>query len=75
MKTLRETTDNFERALEYAKFGYRLIPIQPQSKVPTMRWKEFQTRAPTEEELRRWFSATRNNVAFVTGIDLVVTAK
>jgi hypothetical protein len=35
-------------------------------KVPAIAWKEFQTRRPTEDELRDWF-ATDQNVAIITG--------
>ena len=36
-------------------------------KVPAIPWKEFQTRLPTSNELRVWFSAEPVNLAVVTG--------
>ena len=35
-------------------------------KVPTLAWREFQNRRPTEDEIRAWFSAPRN-IAVITG--------
>lgn len=42
-------------------------------KVPAIAWREFQTRRPTEDELRGWF-AVQQNLAVITGAvsDVVV---
>src|SRR5262245_8222100 len=36
-------------------------------KTPLLRWKPFQTRLPTRDELERWFGADPMNLAVVTG--------
>ena len=54
-------------AKEYVhKFGYSVIPVG-KDKRPLIDWKEFQTRYPTDEELEKWFSDGKSNIAIVTG--------
>jgi hypothetical protein len=36
-------------------------------KVPSIPWREFQTRLPTADEIREWFGRTPMNLAVVTG--------
>jgi hypothetical protein len=36
-------------------------------KVPALAWREFQTRLPTEAEIRTWFGGAPMNIAVVTG--------
>jgi hypothetical protein len=45
-------------ALEYRRHGWSIIPIAAGTKKPPkrFRWKRFQKRLPTEEEVREWFS-------------------
>ena len=60
--------------------GLSIIPIPPpdgrhDGKTPAMPWREYQTRLPTEAEIREWFSSDpAANVAVVTGAisDVVV---
>lgn len=58
--------------------GLSVIPVpRPQpgvpdgqpgdGKVPAIRWKDYQTRLPTDAELEAWFSATPLNLAVITG--------
>jgi len=63
-----------DAALEYLRLGYRPIPLPPGSKGKGMRlkWKMYQSRPPSAEEIRHWFSQGEPNVAFVTGDGLVV---
>ncbi len=46
------------KLLDYAKayldFGWSLIPIAPDSKKPTVKWTEFQTRRATVDEIDEW---------------------
>ena len=55
--------------------GFSLVPIRSGDKVPAVRWKEFQSRRPTRDELDCWFGgATNYNVGIVTGaISKIVT--
>lgn len=57
----------YEAALEYVNRGYSVIPLRPRSKTPLLDWKPYQTRKPTEAELRQWFQNTENNIGIVTG--------
>jgi hypothetical protein len=63
-------------ALDYAlwldSLGLCVIPIprpdgRHDGKVPAILWREFQTRHPTENEIRGWFGDTPLNLAIVTG--------
>jgi hypothetical protein len=55
-------------ALEYLGRGFAVVPQLPRAKHPCLRWKEFQTRLPTEEELRRWFRRwPKAGVAIILG--------
>ena len=59
-------------ALEYLKLGFRPIPLPAGSKAASIRWKEFQTSSPTEDQVREWFSTGTPNIALVTGAGVVV---
>jgi len=53
-------------ALEYLKLGFS--PIPSRNKVPTLpSWKEYQTRKPTEEEVKEWFSNPKNQISLICG--------
>lgn len=60
-------------AVEYLKKGWSLFPCLPLEKKPALKWKEFQERVPTEEEIEEWFSSDKEdskappNLAIVTG--------
>ena len=71
------SASSLETALDLWRRGLSIIPVprprpgvEPGSpgdgKVPSMPWKEFQQRRPTEEELRSWFGSEMN-LAIVTG--------
>src|ERR1035437_3231707 len=54
-------------ALGYLKRGWSVIPCG-KDKVPSIPWKEFQTRYATEEEVRSWFEKyPEAQVGIVTG--------
>jgi hypothetical protein len=49
-----------------AAAGLRVFPLKPRDKKPVGPWKEFQDRAPTEDELALW-DAGNYNVGIVCG--------
>ncbi len=57
-----------ESALELWRSGFSVIPIRSGGKRPLVSWIEYQSRRPTEEEIRRWWQQYPNaNVGIVTG--------
>lgn len=57
---------NLEAALAAAAIGYRCIPCLPETKIPAVRWKAYQSEAPTEAQYRSWFADIRTNIAIIT---------
>jgi len=54
-------------ALKYLSKGASVIPVGADKK-PAILWKEYQTRLPTEEEVKKWWTDYPNaNVGIVTG--------
>lgn len=47
--------DSFALAYGLVSEGFSVIPLCPRNKVPARKWKEFQTRIATVEELKDWF--------------------
>lgn len=45
-----------------------MIPLRPRSKEALIKWTEYQTRLPTQEELSQWFTSSTANIAIVTGL-------
>jgi hypothetical protein len=43
-------------AMEYLRRGWSVVPQMPRAKRPCVRWKPFQDRLPTVEELTDWFA-------------------
>lgn len=66
-----------EAAIKYSNLGYSPIPIMPpkadmegkdENKKPPISWKPFQTRKPTEEEIRGWSQKyPSSRIALITG--------
>lgn len=54
-------------AKKYINMGWSVIPIPARSKFPTIKWKEYQTRQATNQELLQWFSNMQNQIGIVTG--------
>ncbi len=71
MERCPDCTGNLAWARHYRDRGYRSIPILPGTKAAAVKWKRFQTEAPTDDDYRRWFAGTRNNIAILCG-ELVV---
>lgn len=51
----------------YQSLGFSIIPLDYKTKKPSIDWKEYQKRKPTEEELKTWFNGTKTNIAVVCG--------
>ena len=57
-----------EEALELLELGWSVIPIRPETKRPRVKWKEFQTRLPTIEEIEDWWTHyPEDPIALITG--------
>lgn len=54
-------------AISYLQRGWSILPCG-KNKIPLISWKEFQTRMPTEEEVKRWFKQfPEAQVGIITG--------
>lgn len=61
-----------QHARYYIKVGLRPIPVEPRGKKPEGEWKRWQTEAPTDAHLVRWFgNGARRNVGLVLGRGLL----
>jgi len=70
MSRLHSPRDNSRllAALEGLALGLRPIPVREDSKVPHVTWREFEGRAPSEDEVVEWWSRWPGaNLAFLTG--------
>jgi len=55
-------------ALDYLRRGWSVIPLQPRSKLPLLRWEEYQHRLAGEAELAEWFYRwPEANIGVITG--------
>ena len=57
-------------ALKYInELEWSVVPIIPGQKNPPVKWKEFQKRLPTEEEVRLWWGKKyrKAGIALITG--------
>jgi hypothetical protein len=54
-------------ALDYRDQGRSVIPVEPNSKVPAVRWGRFQVERATESQIRRWWDFADFNVGLVCG--------
>ena len=63
----RGDLSRLEVALDLLRRGYAVIPAG-QDKAALIKWREFQNRLPTEDEVRSWFTQFPTaNIAVVTG--------
>jgi len=63
---MTETT--LEIAIRFAEYGYSIIPIDPNTKTPLVKWREFQNRIASEEEMTRWLARwPKAQIAMATG--------
>lgn len=57
-----------EKAKAYLMAGLSVLPANKAQKRPCLpQWSEFQTRLPTEEEVRRWFVQAQEAICIVCG--------
>jgi hypothetical protein len=64
--SFRTKQRTYKYAETYVKLGFSVIPLS--GKKPTIKWAQYQTRQPTEEELEEWFLKGENyNIGIVTG--------
>lgn len=62
------TNQTLEMALEYQRQGFSVIPLKPKTKIPLIKWEEYQKRLATEEEIKKWFTENPNaNIGIITG--------
>lgn len=55
-------------ALDYSRMGFSVIPLVRGSKEPRIKWKEYQTKHPTDEEIVNWWTQNPDdNIGIVTG--------
>jgi hypothetical protein len=47
--------------------GWSIIPLKPHSKIPAVRWEDYQQRLATLDELEQWFTVPGFNLGIVTG--------
>ena len=66
----KEQQEKLDAALGYAKRGWSVIPMVGHEKEPplNMKWKEYQSRIASDDEIRGWFELYPNmDIAIVTG--------
>jgi hypothetical protein len=72
MKTLTDDRANEQTAWgtawRYVSLGWSVIPLDPNSKKPSVRWEVYQTRRPTDAEVESWFEPNGTaGIGIVTG--------
>lgn len=66
MKINEKYTTILEWATAYRKIGWNVIPLYNNTKVPTVAWRELESRFSTDKEFNTWF----NNPS-VTGLGVI----
>ena len=55
------------QVLQYLKRGASIMPVG-KDKIPLINWKEYQTKYPTEEEVKKWWTQfPEANIGVITG--------
>jgi P4 family phage/plasmid primase-like protien len=55
-------------ALEYHSLGFCVVPLKPREKTPLIKWARYQSRKPTEKEIRQWWKKwPQANIGLPTG--------
>ena len=57
----------YEHAKHLYSLGMSLIPVNPDTKIPAVRWKLYQTERCTPADLRQWFQWSGFAIGIVTG--------
>ncbi len=64
----------FEYAKHYWEKGWQPLPLRPRTKLPAVKWKVYQDRRITLDELKTWFLVNENrNIGIITGAISAVT--
>jgi hypothetical protein len=65
---MKMSKTKLDAALEYLDRGWSIIPIKPEGKRPAIKWRDYQDRHPTEEEVEEWWTKwPDHDIAIVTG--------
>jgi len=57
-----------DQALEYLDKGFPVIPIRSSTKKPRVKWRAYQSRLPTEQEVMDWWvDYPDDEIAMITG--------
>ncbi|MDD3927549.1 MAG: bifunctional DNA primase/polymerase [bacterium] len=66
---LPQNGDMVGAALRYVKLGLSVIPVYGKTPPKLFRWKTYQQRLPTREEITHWFTVKypNANIAIITG--------
>ncbi len=68
MKIKIYKNEKLKSILLLLELGFSVIPIKPNGKLPLIKWKDFQKRFPTEDEVKQWLKKWPDmNIAIVTG--------
>jgi hypothetical protein len=67
IQSMRESGKLYRIAKAWMALGTVPIPLMYRSKTPKIRWQEYQTRPPSDDELRTWFTGRLLNMAVITG--------
>jgi hypothetical protein len=60
--------DKVKIAKQYLAWGWNVLPMVPFKKVPYVKWKPFQKRMATEQEVEKWFTDFKDaNFGIITG--------
>lgn len=63
---------NISTVLWLSSLGFSVIPQYLRTKIPKFKWGKYQTMAPSETELRRWFSVPSNGAVVCGANNLMV---
>ncbi len=55
LPTFNTLVDSWEEAQAYTRVGLAVVPLPPGEKRPAIKWKAYQTVAPTQDEINRWW--------------------
>ncbi len=58
----------YHTALTANSMGISVVPVPPNgTKCPRVKWRVYQQRRATLDEMRRWFVGSQDGIAFITG--------
>ncbi len=65
--TTPKSEDPLAWAMYYHRIGWRIIATRHETKRPARRWKTYQWRKPTDDQIRKWFQDGKYTPAVVLG--------